>query len=260
MKIVRFDANGVQSCGILTGDTIAAFTGEPWGDRVLTGAVYPLADVKLLPPVSNPPDIFAIGLNYKAHADESGFKYPIAPVVFLKASSSVAGPEDDIILPAMVPDEVDYEAELVLIIGKTCRNVTENEALDYVLGCTCGNDVSARDAQIKLDVQWARGKSFETFCPIGPWIETDADPENASVRLILNSEVMQSSNTNDLIFSCSKLVSFLSHVTTLKPGTMIMTGTPSGVGFTRKPPIFLKSGDKVEVEIEGVGTLTNRVR
>jgi len=260
MKIVRFCAGGVESCGVLEGESIKAFAGEPWGERTLAGVEYKVADVKLLAPVNNPPDIFAIGLNYRAHADESGFKYPAAPVVFIKASSCVAGPEDAIELPAMVPDEVDYEAELVLVIGKTCRNVSEEDALGYVLGCTCGNDVSARDAQIKLDVQWARGKSFETFCPIGPWIETDADPENASVKAILNGEVMQSSNTNDLIFSCAKLVSFLSQVTTMKPGTLIMTGTPSGVGFTRKPPIFLKAGYEIVVEIGGVGTLTNKVK
>lgn len=259
MKIVRFLVDGTESCGILDGEIIKAFEGEPWGDRIPTGKEYSLSDVKLLAPV-NPPDIFAIGLNYRAHADEGGFEYPKAPVIFIKASSSIIGPGDEIILPAQAPNEVDYEAELALVIGKTCHNVSEEEALDYVLGCMCGNDVSARDAQIKLDVQWARAKSFDTFCPVGPWIETDADPENASVTLILNGEVMQSSNTSDLIFSCAKLVSYLSEVATMKPGTVIMTGTPSGVGFTRKPPIFLKSGDKVEVAIGGVGSLVNTVK
>ncbi|MDD3928099.1 MAG: fumarylacetoacetate hydrolase family protein, partial [bacterium] len=166
----------------------------------------------------------------------------------------------DILLPKMAPHEVDYEAELAIVIGRTCRNVPEYEALDYVLGYTCGNDVSARDCQMKQDTQWARAKSFDTFCPLGPWIETELDPDGLDIVSRLNGETMQSSNTSDMLFDCRYLVSYCSRIATLQPGTVIMTGTPSGVGFSRKPPVFLRPGDKIEVEIEGIGTLCNGVR
>jgi len=159
----------------------------------------------------------------------------------------------------MAPDEVDYECELAIVMGKAAHNVVEDEALDYVLGYTCSNDVSARDCQLRLDMQWARGKSFDTFAPLGPCIQTEMDPDHARVCTRLNGQVMQDSNTSDLIFSCRKLVSYLSHCMTLLPGTVIMTGTPAGVGFTRKPPVFLRPGDVVEIEIEGIGVLRNRV-
>ncbi len=259
MKIARFieiEANIYY--GVIQGDEIAAIKAEPWLNMDYTGERWPLDEVKLLSPV-RPPDVIAIGLNYKGHADETGFEYPSAPVIFLKASSSVVGPGGDIVLPAMAPDEVDYEAELVIVIGQPCRNVSQEEALDYVLGYTCGNDVSARDCQLRHDSQWARGKSFDTFCPLGPWIETDMDPDNADISLRLNGEIMQQSNTNDLIFSCAELVSYCSQVATLRPGTVIVSGTPSGVGFTRQPPVFLRPGDKVEVIISGIGVLENNV-
>lgn len=259
MKIVRFAAKDVTGFGVLEDGVVKEIKGLPWGKLDLTGRCFPLGGVRLLAPVQ-PPDVFAIGLNYKAHADESGFKHPQAPVIFLKAASSVIGPEDAIVLPAMAPSEVDYEAEMAIVIGRTCRSIAEEEALDYVLGYTCGNDVSARDCQLKQDQQWARGKSFETFCPLGPWIETDIDPDAQEIKLLLNGEVMQHSNTDDLIFSCRQLVSYCSRIVTLRPGTVILTGTPAGVGFTRKPPVFLKAGDTVEVSIAGIGTLTNKVR
>jgi len=258
MKIARFVAHGQVHRGLLDGGTIRAAEGQPWEDLEPTGEAFALADVKLLAPVQ-PPDIFAIGLNYRAHADESGAAYPPAPVIFLKATSSVIGPGEPIVLPAMAPDEVDYEAELVIVIGWECRRVSEDRALDYVLGYTCGNDVSARDCQMRLDRQWARAKSFDTFCPLGPWIETDLDPDAAAIALRLNGQVMQQSNTSDMIFSCRQLVSYISHIATLRPGTVIMTGTPSGVGFARKPPVFLRPGDYVEVEIQGIGVLGNPV-
>ena len=259
MKIARFKINDKVQYGIVEGDQIRSLTGLPWEKIVPTKEQYPLRQVTLLAPVQ-PPDVIAIGLNYKRHADESGFKYPEAPVIFLKTTSSVIGPDDPIVLPKMAPTEVDYEAELVLVIGKTCRRVTETEALSYVFGCTCGNDVSGRDCQMKLDKQWARGKSFDTFCPLGPWIETEMDPDNAAISFKLNGQVMQDSNTNDMIFSSAKLVSFCSQFATLRPGTVIMTGTPAGVGFARKPPVFLKAGDVAEVIIQGIGTLRNPVR
>ncbi len=258
MKLARYVSRETSRYGIIQDDKVVAITGEPWDGIEETGEQYPLAEVKLLAPVQ-PPDVFAIGLNYKGHADETGFEYPPAPVIFLKATSSVIGPDADIILPVMAPNEVDYEAELVIVIGQPCHRVSPEEALEYVLGYTCGNDVSARDCQLRHDSQWARGKSFDTFCPLGPWIETDMDPDNAAISLRLNGETMQQSNTNDLIFSCAELVSYCSQVATLRPGTVIMTGTPSGVGFTRQPPVFLRPGDQVEVAIDGIGTLQNTV-
>ena len=258
MKIARFLAEGTEAYGVLEGDRIRELAGVPWETTSSSGVEYAREAVKLLSPVQ-PPDIFAIGLNYRSHADESGFEYPVAPVIFLKATSSVIGPGEQIILPAMAPEEVDYEAELAIVIGCTCHGVSEDEATDYVLGYTCGNDVSARDCQMKLDVQWARGKSFDTFCPLGPWIETELDPDALDISLQINGEVMQSSNTSDMIFSCRQLVSYCSQIATLRPGTVIMSGTPSGVGFTRQPPVFLAQGDRVEVTIAGIGTLVNTV-
>jgi 2-keto-4-pentenoate hydratase/2-oxohepta-3-ene-1,7-dioic acid hydratase in catechol pathway len=177
-------------------------------------------------------------------------------MLFIKASTALTGPDHPIILPSVAPNEVDYEAELVVVIGKRCRNVSEDHALDYVLGYTCGNDVSARDCQRQ---SLARGKSFDTFAPLGPWIETKLDPDSCAISSRLNGETMQNSNTSDLIFNVRQLISYLSNSTTLLPGTSIMTGTPSGVGFARKPPVFLKVDDVVEVEIAGIGTLRNPV-
>ena len=159
----------------------------------------------------------------------------------------------------MAPDEVDFEAELAVVIAKKAKNIETVEVDDYILGYTCANDVSARDCQKKLDKQWARGKSFDTFCPTGPWIETDLDPQNCKISSVLNGVVMQKSNTADMIFSVKEIVSYLSKNMTLKPGTIILTGTPEGVGFARKDPIYLKDGDEIEIKIEGIGSLPNRV-
>jgi len=172
----------------------------------------------------------------------------------------VIGPEEKIILPQMAPDEVDYEAELTIVIGKEAKNIEIEEAEDYIFGYTCSNDVSARDCQLRLDQQWSRGKSFDTFCPLGPWIETElAEPDHCRIVSRLNGEIMQDSNTSDLIFNTKELLSYCSKNFTLYPGTVIMTGTPEGVGFTRKPPVFLKHGDIIEIEIEGIGKLINEV-
>ena len=224
-----------------------------------TGESWALEDVRLLPPVQ-PPNILCVGLNYRSHAAESGHKEPDHPVLFLKATTSLCGPEDDIVLPSAAPDEVDYEAELAVVIGRTARDVSEADALQYVLGYTCANDVSARDCQLRLDTQWTRGKSFDTFCPLGPLIETELDPSSLSICARLNGAVMQSGCTADMIFSVPRLVSYCSHQMTLLPGTVLLTGTPDGVGFARRPPVFLRPGDVVEVEIEGIGTLKNRVK
>lgn len=259
MRIVRFQKEGGVFYGVLEGEEIRVIEGDVFDEFVIGEKIVSRGEVKLLAPVA-PPNIIAIGLNYKKHADESGQSYPDKPLIFLKATSSVIGPEDTIVLPEMAPDEVDYEAELVIVIGKKAKNVEITEVDNCILGYTCGNDVTARDCQQRLDKQWARGKSFDTFCPLGPWIETGlAHPEQCRISSRLNGEVMQDSNTSDLIFGVRELVSYCSKNFTLLPGTIIMTGTPEGVGFPRKPPVFLKQGDIIEVEIDGIGVLKNRV-
>jgi 2-keto-4-pentenoate hydratase/2-oxohepta-3-ene-1,7-dioic acid hydratase in catechol pathway len=223
-----------------------------------TDKTVPREAARLLAPVV-PSQVILIGLNYAAHAAETAMARPEAPVVLLKAPNAIVGPEAPIVLPAIAPDEVDYEAELVIVIGRTAKNVAEADADDYILGYTCGNDVSARDCQFRLDKQWARGKSFDTFAPIGPWIETALDPDDVAVRCLLNGAVMQEARTSDMIFSCRALVSYLSRCMTLWPGSVIFTGTPSGVGFKREPPVFLRDGDRVIIEVEGIGSLSNPV-
>lgn len=213
---------------------------------------------RLLAPLA-PTNIFAIGLNYREHARETGKDIPSDPVVFAKATTSVVGPDDAIVLPA-VSQKVDYECELAVVIGRAARDVSAEDALDYVLGYACANDVSERYWQARLG-QWVRAKSFDTFCPLGPWIETDvADPNALRISTRLNGQVMQDSSTADMIFNVRHLVHFLSQGLTLLPGTVILTGTPPGVGVARKPPVFLKDGDTVTVSIEGIGELSNPVR
>mmetsp|Transcript_140210 Transcript_140210/g.349476 ORF Transcript_140210/g.349476 Transcript_140210/m.349476 type:complete len:227 (-) Transcript_140210:195-875(-) len=211
----------------------------------------------------NPTAIYCIGLNYKQHAKESNMKEPTLPVVFTKPPSSVIGPGEAIVIPAVCSDEVDYEAELAVIIGKPCKNVSEAEALDYVQGYTVANDVSARNWQLKLGGgQWCRGKSFDTFCPLGPRLVPASDipdPNDLEISCSVNGQVLQKSNTKDMIFSVRQIIAFLSQGTTLQPGTVILTGTPEGVGAARKPPVWLKPGDKVTVSIEKIGDLTNPV-
>lgn len=258
-KIARFRKYGGIHYGLLEDESTLRFIeGDILGEWSLTGESVPLAEVRLLAPI-DPPNIIAIGLNYRAHAQESKMALPERPVLFFKTTTAACGPEDNIILPKIAPNEVDYECELAIVIGKKARHVGEGEALDYVLGYTCSNDVSARDCQIRLDAQWARGKSFDTFAPLGPWIETDMGSDQAAIRTRLNGRIMQDSNTSDLIFSCPELISYVSRCMTLLPGTVIMTGTPSGVGFARKPPVFLRPGDVVEIDIEGIGVLRNTV-
>lgn len=259
MKLVRYQKNGKVFHGVLEGDKICVLEGDIFGEFWIGRPVARRGEVVLLAPIV-PPNIICIGLNYKKHAEESGKGFPSKPVIFLKATTSLIGPEDDIILPDEAPDEVDYEAELVIVIGKKAKNLEIDEVSDYILGYTCGNDVSARDCQIRFDQQWARGKSFDTFCPLGPWIETElSDPSHCRIRSRLNGKIMQDSNTADLIFGVKEIVSYCSKNFTLLPGTVIMTGTPGGVGFARKPPIFLKRGDSIEIEIEGIGILGNKV-
>lgn len=219
-----------------------------------------IGEVKLAAPVPRPGKIICIGLNYRDHAAESGMDIPKSPVIFSKFSSCAIGPNEPIVIP-QGSTQSDYEAELAFIIGHYARNVSRDNALDHVFGYTNFNDVSARDFQF-ADGQWQRGKSCETFAPMGEYIVTTdeiADPQNLSIQLRLNGQMMQDSNTCQMIFGVAELVEFLSRHITLEPGDVVATGTPPGVGFARKPPVYLKGGDTVEVEIEGLGVLFNPV-
>jgi 2-keto-4-pentenoate hydratase/2-oxohepta-3-ene-1,7-dioic acid hydratase in catechol pathway len=217
---------------------------------------------KLLAPITDPPKIICLGLNYRDHAEESGAAIPKEPILFSKYSTSIIGPEQPIVLPP-VSEEVDYEAELVIVVGKRGKNLKAETAQEYVAGYTVGHDVSARDWQLKKDgKQWMVGKTFDTFAPIGPHLVTAdevADPHRLAIRLRLNGKTMQDSNTSQMIFGVGATLAYLSQVFTLEPGDLIFTGTPPGVGFARKPPVYLKGGDVVEVEIEGLGVLRNPV-
>jgi 2-keto-4-pentenoate hydratase/2-oxohepta-3-ene-1,7-dioic acid hydratase in catechol pathway len=218
---------------------------------------------RMLAPIA-PTGIICIGLNYRRHAEETGAKFPVYPVVFFKGVNTVQHPGAPIEIPSHLrSDEVDYECELAVVIGRACKNVSRANALNFVLGYTCCNDVSARDWQHKRGGgQWCRGKTFDTFSPLGPVLVTRDEilnPNALKIRTILNSEVMQDWNTNDMIFDVPSLIEFLSGSTTLLPGTVILTGTPHGVGMAQKPPRWLRAGDEVSIEIERIGTLTNPV-
>lgn len=218
------------------------------------------SEVTVCATVPRPGKIICIGLNYRDHAEESGMAIPTSPIIFSKYVTCIVGHNDSILLPKG-SEQVDYEAEFAVVIGKTAKNVSRENAMDYVLGYTNCNDVSARDFQF-ADGQWIRGKSCDTFAPIGEFIATKdeiADPHNLRIQFRLNGETLQDSNTNQLIFKIPELIEFLSKSMTLEPGDIIPTGTPPGVGFARKPPIFLKSGDVCEVEVEGLGILRNTV-
>lgn len=258
MPIARISDHGTPRHVLIEGETCRLIEGDIFGDWHATDAAVPLDEATLLAPVE-PLQIIAIGLNYREHAAETGKAQPDEPVVFIKANTALNHPNQPILLPAIAPDEVDYEAELAIVIGRTARHVSEPQALDHVLGYTCGNDVSARDCQLRRDQQWARGKSFDTFAPLGPWIETDLNPDDQPIELLLNGKTMQKSNTGDMIFGPAALVSYLSQCMTLRPGTVIMTGTPPGVGEGRHPKVYLRPGDSVTVRIGGIGDLTNPV-
>jgi 2-keto-4-pentenoate hydratase/2-oxohepta-3-ene-1,7-dioic acid hydratase in catechol pathway len=218
------------------------------------------SEIKICPPVPRPGKVICIGLNYRDHAAESGMALPKSPVIFSKFSSCVIGPNDPILIP-QGSGETDYEAELAFVIGRRAKNVPAHEALDYVLGYTNFNDVSARDFQF-ADGQWQRGKSCDTFAPMGEYIVTRdeiPDPQNLRIQFRLNGETLQDSSTAQMVFGVAELVEFLSRYVVLEPGDVIATGTPPGVGFARKPPVFLKEGDVAEVEIEGLGVLSNPV-
>jgi len=265
MKIARFlDAHGAAHLGRpLDGNHAQRLGGSLYRGLTDTGEVLEVA--RWLAPVV-PVNIFGIGLNYRAHALETGAGIPERPVVFMKPTTALCNPGDPIPLPLACEHgpEVDYEAELAAIIGRVARDVPVERALDYVLGYTCANDVSARRWQKHGGGgQWVRGKGFDGFCPLGPWLVTPdeiADPQDLELTCTLNGERVQTGHTGDMIFGVAQLIAFLSRDTTLLPGTLILTGTPSGVGMARTPPRYLKDGDRVTVEIAGIGSLENPVR
>jgi 2-keto-4-pentenoate hydratase/2-oxohepta-3-ene-1,7-dioic acid hydratase in catechol pathway len=250
MRIARFSTDDGVSFGVVEGDSVAAIAAHPFGELRFTGARYPLADVRLVAPIL-PSKIVAIGKNYADHAREMGGEPPAEPVIFLKPSTSVIGPREAIAYPQKLSERVDYEGELAVVIGRLCRDVPVEQAGAVILGYTCANDVTARDLQTR-DGQWTRAKSFDTFCPIGPWIETTADPSDLAITTTVNGSVRQESRTSLLLHGVPALIAYVSQVMTLLPGDVILTGTPAGIGP-------LEIGDEVAVTIESVGTLTNRV-
>lgn len=250
MKYLRYSHNNEIHYGILEDDRIYELTGDIFSDIRKTGRVVPLQEARLLSPCT-PSKIVCIGLNYRDHAEELKIPIPDSPVVFLKPSSSVIGPLDDIIYPE-ISRRVDYEAELGAVIKKTAKNVPLSQAMDYVLGFTCANDVTARDLQ-PTNGQWTVAKSFDTFMPLGPVITDEVDCTNLNIRSRLNGKVMQSSNTCNLIFKVDFLVSYLSRIMTLYPGDVIITGTPGGIAP-------MHPGDVIEIEIENIGILRNTVK
>jgi 2-keto-4-pentenoate hydratase/2-oxohepta-3-ene-1,7-dioic acid hydratase in catechol pathway len=263
MKIIRCQdrkGNIVHAARQPDGSALK-LTGELFESPTVTTETVEAA--KLLAPIQ-PSSIICIGLNYRKHAEETGAKFPQYPVVFFKGVNTLQHPGEPILLPThLKSDEVDYECELAVVIGRACKNVNRDRALDFVLGYTCGNDVSARDWQIKRGGgQWSRGKTFDTFSPLGPCLVTGDEipnPNALKIRTILNGQVMQDWNTNDMIFDVPALIEFLSGSTTLLPGTVILTGTPHGVGMAQKPPRWLRPGDQVSIDIDKIGVLTNPV-
>jgi len=239
---------------------VVAACAASMGKKSPKGLLVPLSKARFRAPIAHPNKITCIGLNYADHAREGGQEPPPAPIFFLKSQNTICGPGDPIKLPPNSA-QVDYEAEFAVVIGKRGRNIPESEAHKYIAGYTLLHDVSARDMQFS-DKQWYRGKSCDTFAPTGPWIVTPEevpDPSNLRISLTLNGETMQDSNTSNLIFKVPFLISYLSQSVTWEVGDLISTGTPPGVGFARKPPVFLKAGDTVSVTVEGIGTLTNPV-
>jgi len=249
MRIVRFTKGSDRYYGIVEGAEVNELEGDIFSQYELTGRKYPIDELKILAPCQ-PTKIVALGLNYYSHAEELKMKLPEAPLLFLKPSTAVIGPNENIVYPAM-SHRVDYEAELGVVIGEKAKGVSEDKAEEYILGYTCFNDVTARDLQRK-DKQFIRSKGFDTFAPMGPWIETELDPTSLKVESYLNGELRQSGTTADLVFSVCQLVSFISKVMTLLPGDVIATGTPAGIGP-------MQVGDTIEIVVEGIGTLSNRV-
>ena len=249
MKIVRYQEGKRIHWGILEEKVVRQMKGDPFGQVKPASKTRNVEDVRLLSPCL-PSKIVAVGLNYRDHAEEMKLVLPTEPLLFLKPSTSVVGPDEPIVYPASV-DRVDYEAELAVVMGKVAKAVPVEKAADTILGYTCLNDVTARNLQAK-DGQWTRSKGFDTFAPVGPWIETEIDPSHLEISGYLNGKRQQHSNTTQLIFNPLQLVSFISHIMTLLSGDVIATGTPSGIG-----PMAV--GDRIDVVIEGIGTLSNTI-
>jgi len=287
LKLLTFAVNGKARPGALDGEAIVdlAAAGLPCnahgdlmeivrgGDVALerirqavkapSAVRYKVTEVKIMAPLLAPSKIIAVGLNYIDHCKEANLPVPVEPVLFSKWPTSIVGPYDDLSWPAAVSREVDYEVELGVVIGRDGRDIAESDAMDHVFGYTVVNDVSARDQQFANAKQWDRSKSFDTFCPWGPYIVTRdeiTDPHDLQVRTILNGREMQNSNTKNLIFNIPQIISYASMGTTLLAGDLVPTGTPFGVGFSRNPPVFLKDGDECVCEVSQVGAIRNRVR
>jgi 2-keto-4-pentenoate hydratase/2-oxohepta-3-ene-1,7-dioic acid hydratase in catechol pathway len=251
VRLVRFRFGDRIATGVseFTSDTIQVLQGTYFEDPIPTGEEVPFDDVRLLAPVL-PSKVVCVGKNYAAHAAEFGSEVPEEPLIFLKPSTAVIGPHDPIpLLP--VSRRVDYEGEMAVVIGRIARSVRTEEAFRVILGYTCANDITLRDLQ-KTDDQWARAKGFDGSCPLGPWIETDLDPNDVRVETRLNGEIRQAGQTSDMVFGVATLIEFVTTFMTLLPGDVLLTGTPEGVGP-------LSTGDAVEVEVDGIGTLSNPV-
>jgi len=250
VRIARFStATSGPTFGVLERDTVATLAGHPFGELRFTGERLDLAAVRLLAPIV-PSKIVAVGKNYREHAAEMGGETPAAPLLFLKPSTSVIGPGDPIQYPPS-SSRVDFEGELAVVMGRLCRDVPESAALAHVLGYTCANDVTARDQQAS-DGQWTRAKGYDSFCPLGPWLETELDPRAVTVSTSVGGQQRQHGSAADLVFDVAHLISYISRVMTLLPTDVILTGTPAGVGP-------LQVGDEVSVTVSGIGSLTNRV-
>lgn len=270
MKLVTYSVGtGMPEVGVVEGEEIRPLGHESMIDFISHGGspepgedVVRIQDVRLHAPVPGPQKVICIGLNYEDHAEETGAPIPEKPIVFAKFANTIIGHGEPIVIPP-ITSQVDYEAELAVVIGRTARNVPEAQALDHVYGYTNANDVSARDIQLGEGGQWTRGKAIDTFCPLGPYLVTSdevPDPQDLSIRCTLNGEVVQDGTTAKMIFSVAELVAFLSTGMTLMPGDVIITGTPPGVGMARDPQLWMKPGDEVTIEVEGFGALTNPVQ
>lgn len=283
MRLVQFTNSDVQYVGVelekngkvaalprdvFPSDMVSFLKG---GDTLMAAAkkllgsleTYDRKDITLLSPITNPDKVVCVGMNYIDHCKEQNAPIPKEPIIFNKFPSSISGPFDDIILPKL-SHEVDWEVELVIVIGKEGKNISQQQAMDHVFGFTVANDVSARDWQMRKNgKQWLLGKTFDTFCPMGPCVVTKdeiSNPHNLPLKCVVNGQVMQDSNTNQLVFKTEEIIEWISAICTLKPGDVILTGTPPGVGVFRKPPIFLKEEDVVSCEISEIGTITSKVR
>ena len=250
MRLVRFRAQGTDHYGILEGESIRLLASEPFEEMVETGEVYNLDDVRLLAPVE-PRKIVLVGLNFASHAAEIHQETPDEPLIFFKPPSAIVASGEEIILPSQ-SNQVEIEAELAVVIGKRAKNISEDEVPEHVLGYTVANDVTARDVQF-ADLQWARSKAFDSFCPVGPWIETEFNPDGKRISSTINGVVKQDASTSEMVYSPRFLISYISHNFTLEPGDLVLTGSPAGISK-------VVSGDVVECTIEGIGTLQSLVK